>query len=195
MEINQESKALGYKLSLEKVLTGIKTALDKETITEEIPVYKAQVDERIPRNTLQLFDVNPENEIEKLMDSDAAKLYFYKVNFTEGSHAVGITNSILYDNQNKTLPLGMNLSTQFLVDISKLPLVLKKKSVFKIIDLDKNDDFAEAKLKNICLLEYELDEEKRKAKKVNKKVEKTEKITVSQEKKTSKNKKKNKSED
>ena len=195
LEINQETKALGYKLSLEKVLTGIKTALDKETITEEIPVYKAQVDERIPRNTLQLFDVNPENEIEKLMDSDAAKLYFYKVNFTEGSHAVGITNSILYDNQNKTLPLGMDLSTQFLVDISKLPLVLKKKSVFKIIDLDKNDDFAEARLKNICLLEYELDEEKRKVKKVNKKVEKTEKITVSQEKKSSNNKKKKKSED
>ena len=174
LEINESTKSLGYKLSLEKVLTNIKSALEKEKMTEEIPVYKAQIDERIPKNTLQLFDVDAEKEMQKLLDSDSTKLYFYKINLTEGTSAIGITNSVLYDNQNKTLPLGMDLSTQFLVDIGKLPLVLKKKSVYKLVDLNKEDEFADAKLRSICLLEYELDEEKRLARKLKKKEEKKE---------------------
>ena len=174
LEINETTKSLGYKLSLEKVLTNIKSALEKEKMTEEIPVYKAQIDERIPKNTLQLFDVDAEKEMQKLLDSDSTKLYFYKINLTEGTSAIGITNSVLYDNQNKTLPLGMDLSTQFLVDIGKLPLVLKKKSVYKLVDLNKEDEFADAKLRSICLLEYELDEEKRLARKLKKKEEKKE---------------------
>lgn len=174
LEINETTKSLGYKLSLEKVLTNIKSALEKEKMTEEIPVYKAQIDERIPKNTLQLFDVDAEKEMQKLLDSDSTKLYFYKINLTEGTSAIGITNSVLYDNQNKTLPLGMDLSTQFLVDIGKLPLVLKKKSIYKLVDLNKEDEFADAKLRSICLLEYELDEEKRLARKLKKKEEKKE---------------------
>ena len=174
LEINETTKSLGYKLSLEKVLTNIKSALEKEKMTEEIPVYKAQIDERIQKNTLQLFDVDAEKEMQKLLDSDSTKLYFYKINLTEGTSAIGITNSVLYDNQNKTLPLGMDLSTQFLVDIGKLPLVLKKKSIYKLVDLNKEDEFADAKLRSICLLEYELDEEKRLARKLKKKEEKKE---------------------
>ena len=174
LEINETTKSLGYKLSLEKVLTNIKSALEKEKMTEEIPVYKAQIDERIQKNTLQLFDVDAQKEMQKLLDSDSTKLYFYKINLTEGTSAIGITNSVLYDNQNKTLPLGMDLSTQFLVDIGKLPLVLKKKSVYKLVDLNKEDEFSDAKLRSICLLEYELDEEKRLARKLKKKEEKKE---------------------
>ena len=116
-----------------------------------------------------MFDVDAEKEMQKLLDSDSTKLYFYKINLTEGTSAIGITNSVLYDNQNKTLPLGMDLSTQFLVDIGKLPLVLKKKSIYKLVDLNKEDEFADAKLRSICLLEYELDEEKRLARKLKKK--------------------------
>ena len=174
LEINETTKSLGYKLSLEKVLTNIKSALEKEKMTEEIPVYKAQIDERIQKNTLQLFDVDAQKEMQKLLDSDSTKLYFYKINLTEGTSAIGITNSVLYDNQNKTLPLGMDLSTQFLVDIGKLPLVLKKKSIYKLVDLNKEDEFSDAKLRSICLLEYELDEEKRLARKLKKKEEKKE---------------------
>lgn len=162
LEINQTTKTLGYKLTLEKVLNNIKKALEKNKIKEQIPVYKAMCDEKIKRNTLQLVNINPEEEIQNLLKSDAEKLYLYKINLTEETNAIGITNSCLYDNQNKTLPIGMDLSTKCLIDIGKLPLVLKRKSTFRIIDLENKDDFADTKIKNICLLEYELDEEKRK---------------------------------
>ena len=162
LEINQSTKTLGYKLTLEKVLNNIKKALEQNKIKEQIPVYKAMCDEKIKRNTLQLVNINPEEEIQKLLKSDAEKLYLYKINLTGETNAIGITNSCLYDNQNKTLPIGMDLSTKCLIDIGKLPLVLKRKSTFRILDLENKDDFADTKIKNICLLEYELDEEKRK---------------------------------
>lgn len=176
LEINQSTKTLGYKLTLEKVLNNIKKALEKNKIKEQIPVYKAMCDEKIKRNTLQLVNINPEEEIQKLLKSDAEKLYLYKINLTEETNAIGITNSCLYDNQNKTLPIGMDLSTKCLIDIGKLPLVLKRKSTFRIIDLENKDDFADTKIKNICLLEYELDEEKRKERIAKKQKEKKENL-------------------
>ena len=176
LEINQSTKTLGYKLTLEKVLNNIKKALEKNKIKEQIPVYKAMCDEKIKRNTLQLVNINPEEEIQKLLKSDAEKLYLYKINLTEETNAIGITDSCLYDNQNKTLPIGMDLSTKCLIDIGKLPLVLKRKSTFRIIDLENKDDFADTKIKNICLLEYELDEEKRKERIAKKQKEKKENL-------------------
>ena len=176
LEINQTTKTLGYKLTLEKVLNNIKKALEKNKIKEQIPVYKAMCDEKIKRNTLQLVNINPEEEIQNLLKSDAEKLYLYKINLTEETNAIGITNSCLYDNQNKTLPIGMDLSTKCLIDIGKLPLVLKRKSTFRIIDLENKDDFADTKIKNICLLEYELDEEKRKERIAKKQKEKKENL-------------------
>ena len=176
LEINQSTKTLGYKLALEKILNNIKKALEKNKIKEQIPVYKAMCDEKIKRNTLQLVNVNPEEEIQILLHSDADKLYLYKINLTEETNAIGITNSCLYDNQNKTLPIGMDLSSKCLVDIGKLPLVLKRKSTFRIIELEDKDDFADIVLKNICLLEYDLDEEKRKERIAKKKKEMKENI-------------------
>ena len=176
LEINQSTKTLGYKLTLEKILNKIKKALEKNKIKEQIPVYKAMCDEKIRRNTLQLVNINPEEEIQNLLKSDAEKLYLYKINLTEETNAIGITNSCLYDNQNKTLPVGMDLSTKCLIDIGKLPLVLKRKSTFRIIDLENQDDFADTKIMNICLLEYELDEEKRKERIAKKQKEKKENL-------------------
>lgn len=161
LEINQNTKALGYKLELEKILTTIRTALQKNKVKQEFPIYKAMPEERIKRNTLQIFNINPEEEMKKLLKAETNKLYFYQINLKEGTNAIGITNSIIYDNQNNTLPIGMDLSTEFLIDISLLPLVLKEKTTFKILDLQEKDEFAEQTVRNICLLEYELDEEKR----------------------------------
>ena len=125
-------------------------------------------DEKIKRNTLQMLNMNPEEEINKLLEAETNKLYFYKINLTQGSHMVGVTNSILYDNQNKTLPIGMELSSNIIVDIGKLPLVLKKKSTFKIVKLEPNNDFSDVKIRTIYLLEYEANEEKRNAVKAKK---------------------------
>ena len=82
------------------------------------------------------------------------KINFYKINLKRGANAVSFTNSIFYDNLNKTLPLGQDLSTKILIDITKLDMRLKRKTSFKIVDLEKEDDFSPTKIKNIRVFEY-----------------------------------------
>ena len=78
----------------------------------------------------------------------------------EGTNTIGYTNIIFYDNQNKTLPIGQDLSTKILIDVSKLKLKLQSKTVFKMVDFeDEKDDFSKINIKNIQLLEYDLEDD------------------------------------
>ena len=64
-------------------------------------------------------------------------------------------NIIFYDNQNKTLPLGQDLSTKILVDTSKLELKLKGKKEFHIVNFEEKDnDFSNINIKTIEVCEY-----------------------------------------
>lgn len=84
----------------------------------------------------------------------------YKINLKRGANAISFTNCIFYDNQNKTLPLGQDLSTNILVDISKLKLKLISKTNFKMIHYEEeNNDFSKIALKTVNVLEYDVEED------------------------------------
>ena len=160
LEINKNTKQLGYKLALEKVIENVKTALTKPVVPEDVPIYKAVIDEKLSPKKINIFNINPEEEIKKAIQEDKNKIYFYKINLKEGTNAVSYTNIVFYDNLNKTLPIGQDLSSQILVDVSKMKLKLKEKRVFRIIHFeDEKDDFSKASLKNVALLEYDFKEE------------------------------------
>lgn len=157
LEISQRTKAIGYKLALEQVLENIKKAMEKCKMPEDVPVYKAMVGEKLDVNNFNLFNINPEKEIKKVIDYDNEnKINLYKINLKEETKAIGLTNIIFYDNQNKTLPVGMDLSTQILVDTTKIKMILKNKTCFKIAVLeDSEDDFSKVIIKNVTVFEYE----------------------------------------
>ncbi len=157
LEINQNSKALGYKLTLEKVIENIKKALKKITITEDLPVYIAKNDEKLEVKDINIFELNPETEIQRAIKIGKGKISFYKINLKKGTHAISYTNSIFYDNTNKTLPIGQDISTKILVDTQKLKLKPKQKSNFKIINYEnEKDDFSKITLKAITVYEYDI---------------------------------------
>ena len=166
LDINKATNSIGYKLSLENVIDNIKTSLNKVTIPEDIPVYIATNDEKLNKKDINVFEINPEKEIKKAIEREKNKINFYKINLKMGTNAVSYTNCIFYDNQNKTLPVGQDLSTNILVDISKLKLELKKKTSFKIINYeDEKDDFSKITLKLVNVLEYDIKEENQKKEK------------------------------
>ncbi len=79
------------------------------------------------------------------------KEVMYKLNLQEGTPILYYSNIIFYENFNKTLPLGMNLSTQILLDIDKLEFELIKESEFNI-NIQKNQfDF---EIKKVKVKEY-----------------------------------------
>lgn len=157
LDINKNTKTLGYKLSLEQVLENLKNSLEKVVATEDIPIYKAIVDDKINNNNINIFNINPELEIKKAIQTDKSKINFYKINLKEKTNAIFYTNIIFYDNQNKTLPVGMNLSTNILVDLSKLSLEQVNKTTFKIIEFeDEKDDFSKTSIKIITVFEFDI---------------------------------------
>ena len=157
LDINKTTKQMEYKLALQKVIENVKTALEKVVISEDLPVYKAMQDTLLDENEINVFDINPEMEMKEAMKQKESKINFYKIHLKQGSNAVSFTNCIFYDNQNKTLPVGQDLSTKILVDVSNLNMELKGKSTFKMVDFEKdNEDFSTIKIKTITVFEYEV---------------------------------------
>lgn len=156
LDISKSTKTIGYKLTLEKILENIKNGLSKVEIDEDLPVYIALNDEKLNKKNINVFEINPEKEIKNALKREKSKINFYKINLKKGTNAISYTNCIFYDNQNKTLPIGQDLSTNILVDISKLKLKLKERSSFKMLNYeDEKDDFSKISLKTINVLEYE----------------------------------------
>lgn len=158
LDINKTTKQIGYKLALENVIENVKKALDKVVVSEDLPVYKAMPDKLIDDKEINVFNINPEEEIQEILQEDkSTKINFYKINLKRGVHAISFTNCIFYDNQNKTLPVGQDLSTKIIVDVAKIDMKLKEKSSFKVVCFEKEkDEFSPVTIKTIRVFEYDV---------------------------------------
>ena len=156
LEISKTTKQIGYKLTLEQILNKIKLALENSQMEEELSIYKLLPEKEINKNNINIFNLNPVDEV----DNNASKIdknqYLYKVNLSGKINAVPLTNIIFYDNQNKTLPIGMDLSTQILVDVNKLKLAKKDSFDFNYITFEnEQDDFSDIKINKVNVLEFD----------------------------------------
>ena len=157
LDITRNTKQIGYKLTLQAVIQNILKSLEKSVIPDSLPVYKAVIDEKLDNKKINVFNINPENEMKKAINEDGNKINLYKINIKEKTNGIGFTNIIFYDNQNKTLPVGMDLSTEMIIDTSKLHLNLVYKNSFKVIEFeDEKDDFSDIKIKNVDVYEYDV---------------------------------------
>ena len=56
------------------------------------------------------------------------------------------------------MPVGQDLSTKMLVDVSNLVLKLKNKNTFKIAELeDEKDEFSKVNVKTVTVFEFDVD--------------------------------------
>ena len=157
LEINKNTKQLGYKLTLEKVVENIKNAIQKVVVVDDLPIYKAISDGKLEIKNMNLFNINEEFEINDIVEKTGNKINLYKINLKKGINAISYTNIIFYDNQNKTLPVGQDLSTKILIDISKLQLEQKGKREFHIVHFDeKGNDFSKVDIKTVNVCEYDI---------------------------------------
>lgn len=164
LEITKNTKNISFKLSLERVISNVKEALTKTVIPENISLYKAIPEEKIDDRQINIFDINPEKEIKENINNKSTKINFYKLNIQEGTNGIAYTNCIFYDNQNKTLPIGQDLSTKMLIDVSKLKMKLKNKKTFRIIEFEENHDFSKTNIKTVNVFEYDTEMKKQKEK-------------------------------
>lgn len=129
----------------------IKEALNKIKTNSDISIYKIST-KKINIENLNLFNINPKNEFENADFKKSKELYLYKVNIKEGTPVAFYTNYVFYDNFNKTLPVGMNISTEILFDTFKTNIKEIKQEEFNI---NIYEDEYTSKVLKVNVIEYE----------------------------------------
>lgn len=150
LNINMDTDIKLYVENLESYLSLIKEALNKIQSPYDMSVYCLNSKKGI--EGINIFDINPETALKNELDSKKSKIILCRINIKENTPALFYTNIMFYDNFNKTLPVGMNLSTEVLVDVNKLKLDFKGEETFYINHKENEFDFT---TKEVKLYEYE----------------------------------------
>ena len=161
LRISKSLKSVEYKAELNYAINIINEAIEKNILDQEVAAYKwIPEEESIDTNELNVFNLDADKEIEKaLKESETGKVNLYKMNLAKGVKAVAFSNCVYYDNQNKTLPVGMDTDTRILAKILDTDITLQNKKVIRIGMLeDEKDDSAKLIIKTINLLEYSVKE-------------------------------------
>ena len=157
LEIKKGSKGVELKRKLEKVIKNIKTAINKNSLKEDMYVYKVMSEEK-ELDGIEAFSLDSEKELKEFLIKNKIcnKIYLYKIRLTKDTNYAAFTNIIFFDNKNMTLPVGMDLSSKILVDLSKLNLSKKQeKELNKLEFEDEEDDFSKIIVKTIEVKEME----------------------------------------
>lgn len=150
LDIRKNTTYSEYKEELEKHLEKIGEVTTRIKSVADISIYMAQ-DKVLNTEELRLFHINPKSALEEVKSLD--KVNLYRINLKQGMPAVGCSNIIFYDNKNKTLPEGMEVADEILLDMSKYKFELKRQKLFR---LNQSVNQIEAKNKIICVYEYDV---------------------------------------
>ena len=126
---------------------------DKIEVPYDISLYKAS-NEKIDPEGFDKFSINPLDALNNLEKTSTSKeTYLYKINVPENTKLVFYSNITFFENNNQTLPLGMDVSQESLINMDMYNLELKDKDEFNInIFKDEFNNF----VKKVKVYEYNL---------------------------------------
>ena len=156
LRISKEVKTVDYKVALNNAIRTIDKALEKNQLGQDISAYAWKEEENLDPNKINIFNLNPEKEIEEaLRTTENTKITLYKMNIGKGVKIVAFSNCVYFDNQNKTLPLGMDKDTRLIAKLLDTDIHLDSKKVVKVGRLeDEKDEASKLIIKTINVLEY-----------------------------------------
>ena len=146
LNINKQTDLDLYIDTLRNYLNLLKEAFYKITTLQNISLYLTS-NKELDTINLNIFHLNENEAVNENKLED--EIYLYKVNLKETMQVLYYSNIAFYDNTNQTLPLGMNLSDEVLVDFSKYKLVESNKEDFKINYLQ--DEYTSKIIKVHCI--------------------------------------------
>ncbi len=156
LKISKSIKTVDYKVALNNAIRTIDKAINKNQLGQEISAYEWTEEENIDPNKINIFNLDPEKEIEEaLKATENTKINLYKMNLNKGINAIAFSNCVYFDNQNKTLPLGMDKDTRILTKILDTDIQLNSKKTVRVGRLeDEKDEASKLIIKTINILEY-----------------------------------------
>ena len=154
IDINQNTTLEEYMDLINKTTENVKSAIGKINSKIELSIYTAKDD----LDLLNVFYINPENAIKEFRSNLEDETNLYKIKINEDTPILALTNIVYYNNNNKTLPLGMNVSCGILLDNSLIKLKEIKKDKFNIIAYENpEDEMSKILVKKINVIEYEIE--------------------------------------
>ena len=149
LDITKNTNNEQYIEKIKELTKTLNKALDKAKFGYNINTFFASAG-ALNNTDYNILYINPKNALEKIKNFE--KINLYRIKLKETSKAAVLTNIAYYDNTNKTLPVGMDISDKVVVDMSKLKLELKKQKLFRI---NQEIDDINVKTKIVCVYEYE----------------------------------------
>lgn len=152
LNVNLNTEFNEFKEKLQDINKLLKEESNKIETPYDLAIYKAS-NEVIDTDGFNKFDINPQGALNKLNNKSKERAYLYKINVKEGTNLIFYSNIVFYENTNGTLPLGMDISQEILINMDLYELELKDRHEFNInVPEDEFTSF----VREIAVFEYEL---------------------------------------
>lgn len=130
LNITKDTTLNELKETLKQIDSNITKAMEKGKLLTDVTIYATQpMEQKTDEYGYHWYHMKAENAImENVNAGDEIKLI--KLNVAENMPGIYDTNILYFDNYNKTLPLGMDLSDKILIQGDKFDWKLKREDVF-----------------------------------------------------------------
>ena len=156
LDIRKDTTTTEYTEIINNIIKNLKSAFEKIRIPIDLPVYKSDLGLNI-KNQYNIFSITATQALNELLKKDTKEINLYKINLKEKTKGLALTNSVYYDNTNKTLPLGMNVKQAILLDNNLLELKKIKESKINIVCYEQNNnELSKIYIQEINIEEFEL---------------------------------------
>ena len=127
IDVNKNTSLDRFVEKLKVIVSDIEKALLQIKAPMNLSLYVTEKD--INKSNFEIYHVNPEEAINDIESTDE---HICRINIKKGMPLIFLTNTVYYDNYNKTLPEGMELNDLVLLDNSKFEFLKKKESFFRM---------------------------------------------------------------
>ena len=156
LDINRNTNIDEFKQYIEEIIKNLETAFNKIKLPVDLSVYKADT-ANISDNKFNVFNIQGKNTVENILDKDVDTFNIYKINLKENTPIIAFTNIAYFENNNKTLPLGMNVTEDILLNRDLMDLKLKSEQEIKMVSYkNPEDELTDISIKTIKVEEYEI---------------------------------------
>lgn len=159
LNINKKIDVFDFTEKLQSIISYIEGAVPKLKAEFDFSLYKvSQITEKVKEKSFDIYNINVEKALEEYEDDGEGALNLIKLNFKEGLPLLYYSNIIFYDNNNQTLPIGMDLSSSVFIDCKKFNFTLTGKNKFRTNNyFTESNNLILPKSKDVFVYEYDVE--------------------------------------
>lgn len=159
LNINKKIDVFDFTEKLQTLITYLEGAIPKLTAEYDFSLYKVcQITEKVKEQSFDIYNINVERALEEYNDDGEGALNLIKLNYKEGMPLLYYSNIIFYDNNNQTLPLGMDISSSVFLDCKRFNFKLVQKDKFRTNKyFTESNNLVLPKSKDVFVYEYDVE--------------------------------------